>query len=472
MSTSNVPPIQFTPEGLIVPTDADILSGVQADMDRAFGGGLNPALETPQGQLASSLSAVVSDKDGEIALVVNQVDPQYSSGRFQDAIGRIYFLERKGAQATVVNVDLIGVQGTVVLAGVLAKDTSGNTYVNLGDVTIPASGTISATFENVETGPIPCAANTLVQIYQSIPGWDAINNAADGVLGTLEESRNDFEYRRKNSVAANGHGSPQAVYGEVFNIDDVIDAYVIDNPLGAVSFTGAIAGTTLTAIAVPVGTLGVGSMVTGAGVAANTHITALGTGTGGPGTYTVNNTQTVASEAMSSPGVVEGSTNYPLAPHSIYVAVVGGDSQEIAEAIWRKKDFGCDMNGNMSAIVTDPSGYSYPQPQYTIIFERPASLGIKFQVQIVNSPSNPSNIVDLVKAAIVERFNGADGTTRERIASLILASRYYGAVVAVSPNMSLISILLGSVSPTLLQLQVGIDQTPTLDPNDISVVLV
>ena len=42
---------------------------------------------------------------------------------------------------------------------------------------------------------------------------------------------------------------------------------------------------------------------------------------------------------------------------------------------------------------------------------------VKFAVQLVNDVSLPSNIVALVKAAIIARFNGTDGTTRERIGS-------------------------------------------------------
>lgn len=64
------------------------------------------------------------------------------------------------------------------------------------------------------------------------------------------------------------------------------------------SITASISGTTLTATAVNTGALAVGTFINGAGITANTYITALGTGTGGPGTYTVNNSQTVASEAM------------------------------------------------------------------------------------------------------------------------------------------------------------------------------
>lgn len=71
------------------------------------------------------------------------------------------------------------------------------------------------------------------------------------------------------------------------------------------AFTAAIAGTTMTVSAVASGTLHVGQPVTGAGVTAGTVITALGTGTGGTGTYTVSASQTVASEAMTTVNSIE-----------------------------------------------------------------------------------------------------------------------------------------------------------------------
>ena len=403
-SPSSVPKLKFTTAGVTVPAETDVLAGVQADMNAAFGGGLNPALETPQGQLASSQAAIIGDKNNEIAYFVNQVDPQYSDGRFQDAIGRIYFLTRKPATATAVTATLTGLPGTVVPGGTLAQDTSGNTYACSADATIGVTGTVNAEFQNIQTGPIPCAAGTLTQVYQAVPGWDAITNAADGTLGNNVESRADFEYRRKNSVALNGKGTPSAIYAEVFALPGVLDVYVKDNPSGETVLTGP--------------------------------------------------------------------TNYPLLPHSVYVAAVGGTDADVAAAIWRKKDVGCDYNGNTSVMVTDESGYNYPQPTYVVKFERPAALPVKFAVQLVNDVSLPSNIVALVKAAIIARFNGTDGTTRERIGSLILASRYYGAVVAAASNVSLISVLIGTVTPTLSQVSVGIDQKPTLSESDITVTLV
>jgi len=66
------------------------------------------------------------------------------------------------------------------------------------------------------------------------------------------------------------------------------------------SITGSIQGTTLTVSAVSSGTLSVGQTITGAGIAPGTTITAVVTGTDGVGTYTINQSQTVFSEGLST----------------------------------------------------------------------------------------------------------------------------------------------------------------------------
>jgi hypothetical protein len=70
------------------------------------------------------------------------------------------------------------------------------------------------------------------------------------------------------------------------------------------NFTGSITKTTLTVSKMNSvtdnGTLAVGQTLSGTGVTAGTTITALGTGSGGAGTYTVSTSQTVKSEAMTA----------------------------------------------------------------------------------------------------------------------------------------------------------------------------
>jgi hypothetical protein len=69
---------------------------------------------------------------------------------------------------------------------------------------------------------------------------------------------------------------------------------------GKGSFTASISGNTLTVTAIAYGPLKVGQAICGTGILPGTVITALGTGTGQTGTYTVSISQTVPSESMTT----------------------------------------------------------------------------------------------------------------------------------------------------------------------------
>ena len=418
MSATSVPPIVWTPEGVVLPTDAAILAGRQEDINNAFGGGVNPALSTPQGQIASSDSAIVSDKNSDIAYIVNQVDPQYAEGRFQDAIGRIYFMTRKAATSTVVIAAVGGIPGTYIPAGSLALDTSQNVYQLLGAVNIGPGGTIAAEFANVSTGPIPCPIGSLTQIYRAVSGWDTITNSSAGILGSDVESPQAFELRRQNSVALNSHGTPDAIFANVYAVPDVLDCYVKDNPAG----------------------------------------------------ITVN----------------YGATNYPLAPHSIYVSVVGGVASAIAQAIWNAKDGGCSYSawpnypsgstvpgdGSVETVVVydELPQYAPNYPAYGVSFVVPGPTPVYFAVSVQNSSSLPANYVDLIKAAIIAQFNGENNNTPAGIASTIVALTYVGAIIAAVPGVVPISLFVGlTSSPSAYEVTMGIDQKPTIDVSQIAV---
>lgn len=228
--STNVPQITFGPTGFVAPSDADILAGVQADINAAFGGNLNQSLSTPQGQLATSLAAMISNCFQAFIALANQFNPAYAEGSFQDAIGEFYFIEREPSEATVVSATCIGAAGTPIPVGALAIAEDGNIYSCTNGGMIPAGGSIDLEFSCTVLGPIACPAGTLNQIYKTIPGWDTISNPDDGVIGTNVESRSQFETRREQSVAGNATNCNEAVMGAVLAIDGVLDAYVVDNP--------------------------------------------------------------------------------------------------------------------------------------------------------------------------------------------------------------------------------------------------
>lgn len=375
--TTNVPPIEFTAVGPVAPQSTAILAGALADVINAMGGGLNPALDTPQGQLASSNAALISQAYQALVFLANQFDPAYAFGRYQDALARILGLQRNPAQPTVVDVLCSGASGLVIPAGSLVVASDGNQYASAAAGTIGLGGTVTISFACAVPGPIACPADSISEIYQAIPGWDRVDNPTDGVIGNDVESRAAFATRIAASVAINSNGALPAILGAVLAVPNVLEAYVTENA---------------TDMPVTVG-------------------------------------------------------DFTLAPHSLYVAAVGGDDLAVATAIWSKKAPGCGYNGNTTVTVEDASPeYSIPLPSYDVTFERPSSLVILFDVELANNAQVPANADTLVQAAIIAAFAGADGGQRASIGSILYASRFYGGIAAIGPWVQIKSIRIGSIN--------------------------
>lgn len=237
---TNVPPATLTDAGFVGPQETDLLAGVFADLQQSFGGNLNPSLATPQGQLATSIAAMIAAANDVFLLLANQVDPAFASGRMQDAIARIYFLERLPPLPTTATATLTGAPGTVIPAGSLAQTVNGFIYQLLGQATIGSGGTTSAQFQSLDTGPNALPAGALSRIYRAVPGWDAISNPTDGIPGRDVETRAEFEQRRRDSVALNAVGILPAVRAAVLNVDDVVDAYVTENSTDSARVVGGV----------------------------------------------------------------------------------------------------------------------------------------------------------------------------------------------------------------------------------------
>ncbi|EEV8081752.1 TPA: baseplate J/gp47 family protein [Escherichia coli] len=224
-----VPDVTITENGLSVPDIADVLAGRLTDMSTVLGGGASQSLSSPQGQIAQSDTEIIAQVYDKLLCLFNQINPDFSTGRFQDGIGRIYFMERIAAQGTVVTATCIGQVGTTIPAGSTAVDTSGYIYQSIDNAVIPSSGSVDVQFVNTTTGPIPCAAGSLNQIYRAVSGWDAVNNTSPGVVGVDVESRIAFETRRRQSVARNSRNQDASTLAALLATDGVLDAYVWSN---------------------------------------------------------------------------------------------------------------------------------------------------------------------------------------------------------------------------------------------------
>ena len=255
--------------GFSVSETSDIRDEVAQDWVDAFKEQGRPDLntdpETPQGQVIDSETAAIHQKDVELAFLAQQFNPLTASGKWQEALGKIYYIDRKPAINSSAVCTLTGADGTTVTAGALIRSSYDQTLWALNeDATIGADGTTTATFTCQSEGAIQAGAGTLTQIVTTTPGWDSVTNATAAEVGQLVESQAAFEDRRYQSVALNARSTTAAVYARVAEVENVIAAYVTDNKTN------------------------------------------------------VNKT-------------VDG---YSLKPHSVYVAVLGGDDDDIAKAIY------------------------------------------------------------------------------------------------------------------------------------------
>ncbi len=287
MTTTNVPNVTWTLTGFVEPAESAILAGVSQDINAAFGGNLNFSTTTgsltnatPQGQIAASMAAIIGNVNDTFLFYSTQTDPSYAEGRMQDAIGRIYFMERIAAISTVLQLQCIGASDTVIPVGAQVVDSSGNLYSCLVAGTIGSSGNSTIAFTANVSGPIPLPPS--VSIYQTIPGWDTAI-LISGTQGQAAESRAAFENRRGLSTAANSTGSLPSILGAVLDVPGVYQAFVFENTTGLPIVQGgvtlaarsvyvAVAGGNPTAVATAIWTRKAPGCGYGAG---NTTVTVL-----------------------------------------------------------------------------------------------------------------------------------------------------------------------------------------------------
>lgn len=221
--------IKINTTGVIIPDTEDIYNKIADEWNAIFGGKMQTDPSTPQGQMITSLVAEIDNKNRLLNYFINQINPKTNEGIWQDAIADIFFLERKGAESSSVVCQCTGLAGTIIPSGSLVKSSNGDLFSAVGNITININGTADGTFGSVDKGLIPVVSNTINEIVSTISGWDSVNNISAGSIGRLEETRLEFEERRKKSVAKNSKSTIASLYARLGDIVNVLDVYCISN---------------------------------------------------------------------------------------------------------------------------------------------------------------------------------------------------------------------------------------------------
>ena len=180
--------------------------------------------------------------------------------------------------------------------------------------------------------------------------------------------------------------------------------------------------------------------------------------------------------------VVDNKTNvnkiiddYLLKPHSIYVAVIGGSNQDIAEAIYRSLSAGCDYNGNTQITVVDPHTHAKEK----VTFMRPTLQNVYIKVNVFDKDL-PDDYETLIKNAVITNFYGQDeqieiageAVTRAIMGQDIYASRFLPSIL--NKNISsLLSVQISLDNQAFSDyVHIKIDKEPYIDESNITVNLI
>lgn len=225
-------------QGIIVPDTGTVKEDVEQEFQNAFGADLDLTASTPQGRLIEIETLSRQGTVALCALVANQINLDYATGQYLDAIGAFFGVDRRGAIPTRVLATITGVPGTIITAGSLAQTDAGDQFYLENQTTIPAGGETTSYFLSVETGAVPCDTNTLNTIISQTIGWESINNPAVAVIGKEQESDRDYKTRIK-SARFTGISLLQSIRGALNLVDGVRSSFVYDNPTGsAITYDG------------------------------------------------------------------------------------------------------------------------------------------------------------------------------------------------------------------------------------------
>ena len=197
-----------------------------------------------------------------------------------------------------------------------------------------------------------------------------------------------YVYSLTSNLVPSVIGILNTAAGQVQISDNGVNVYIVDgahryvwyisSPANAI-FTGSVSGTTLTVTNVSSGTIAVNQSLNGLAVLANTVITGLGTGTGGVGTYTINQTQTVPASTLGSSTVGAVITGL-ISSNTLTVSAVTSGTLYLGQTI-----YGAGVTSDV--VITGFGSGSGGTGTYTVSGTASVSLETLYAIQFTTLPA-------------------------------------------------------------------------------------
>ena len=288
---------------------------------------------SPDGLKIASDAEILGNLDETAERAYNSKDPNKATGLELDVVCAITGTVRSPGTPSTVEIELIGVAGTVVIAGRLIESVADGTRWSLNEnYTIGAGGTVPAMATCTTLGAIQANVNSITQIVDTVGGWQSVTNTATATSGSDTKNDSSLRLERNRAVARPGNNQIDSLIGELFAATGVRRVKVYENFTGVVDANG-------------------------------------------------------------------------LPTHSVAPIVDGGTDNDVALAIFRKKNPGCALHA-AGTPVTVPGVYDlYSFNTKDITFSRPIAVDIVITVTVISDGSLPGDVGGKIKQSILDYVN-------------------------------------------------------------------
>ena len=149
-----------------------------------------------------------------------------------------------------------------------------------------------------------------------------------------------------------------------------------------------------------------------------------------------------------------------------FVAVNGGDNEEIAKTIWRYSGSGCDYNGNTAVTIYDDL-YQDPKPSYEILFQRPEPVQVFFKVRVAKGA--PLGYELKIQKTIAETFEKIEAD--QKLGTTVYSADFFTAILQNHADVRLLDIQVSDKRSGWREaVSVGISKIPSVKTGNIEIV--
>ncbi|MEE3504825.1 hypothetical protein QN399_00860 [Pseudomonas sp. 10C3] len=254
MASSTAPTISAT--GITAPTYADVLNYLKTSFQSIYGADTYLENDSQDGQFLSVIALAISDANASVMGSYFSFSPNTAQKTGLSSNVKINGIARAVPTNSEADLTIVGQAGTQIISGIV-QDQSSNNWALPALVTIPPSGTITATSICSTPGAVAAGINQINKIITMTRGWQTATNASAASAGAPVETDATLRQRQKTSTALPSRTVLEGTTGAVANVPGVTRYATYDNDTGAADANGipahsiaiVVEGGDLTAIA-------------------------------------------------------------------------------------------------------------------------------------------------------------------------------------------------------------------------------